>query len=70
VSSKAAPHDLAECPVVGTPRTLPYVLLCHATEMFCGRHWIANTEAEYEQHSTMRTAHELICAGRPQLTLH
>lgn len=60
---KAAPHDLAERPVLGTPRTLPYILLCHASEQFCGRHWIANTPEQYEAHARIREAHELICTG-------
>jgi hypothetical protein len=63
VASKAAPHDLAEQPVFGTPRTIPFVLLCHATLEFCGRLWVANTWEQYDVHVKARAAHEVFCGA-------
>ncbi|MGW7001420.1 hypothetical protein ACWGCW_00985 [Streptomyces sp. NPDC054933] len=65
---KAARHDLADRPFHGAPRTLPTVLLCAASERWCGRHWTANTRAQYEQHTKTREAHETLCVNRAQLT--
>lgn len=69
MSVKAAPHELAEQPFLGTPRPLPRILLCHATEQFCGRHWIANSMPDYERTTRERQAHEVFCATRAQLVL-
>lgn len=51
--------------VYGTPRQLPTVLLCHADRNFCGRHWIANNWKQFEEHTTSRKVHELLCGARP-----
>lgn len=61
MGAKTAPHDLAERPVYGTPRTPPFVLFCCATERFCGKFWIANSFEEYDQHVNTRTAHQVFC---------
>lgn len=66
MSSKAAPHDIAERPVYGTPRTTPYVMLCHATLNFCGRHWIANTWEQYVKYAEERKIHEKLCGSAQQ----
>lgn len=65
---KAARHELADRPIHGTPTSLPRILLCAATERWCGRHWTANTEAQYGEHTKTRQAHELLCVNRAQLT--
>ena len=67
MSSKAAPHDLAERPFYGTPRPLPRILFCCAGERFCGRTWIANTMAEYQDAVQGRQAHEALCTNMPKL---
>jgi hypothetical protein len=69
MSLRAAPHDLADQPVYGTPRTLPFVLLCHATEQFCGRFWIANTWDQYDGMVKAREAHEVFCGTATQHNL-
>jgi hypothetical protein len=61
MSAKAVPHDLTDKPVYGTPRTVPFVLFCLATERFCGKTWIANTWEEYDQHEKTRAAHQVFC---------
>jgi hypothetical protein len=66
VSLKAAPHDLSEQPVYGTPRTIPYVLLCHATLDFCGRFWVANTWEQYDELTKAREAHQVFCGTAQQ----
>lgn len=47
----------------GTPRTLPRVLFCHVPTHWCGRHWVANTPAEYDEAIKGRVAHEQFCSG-------
>ncbi len=64
--SKAAPHDLVDRPVYGAPRTLPVVLLCHATVEWCGHLQIANTPAEYDRAVEMRRVHEAFCENMPE----
>ena len=48
----------------GTPRTIPTVLLCQAGQLFCGRHWIANTWPQYDQMVKDRQVHEMLCSAR------
>lgn len=70
MSSRAVPHELAQRRIYGTPRGLPTVLLCHATERYCGRApWVANTWPEYERAEAERRAHEVFCATRAQLAV-
>lgn len=69
MSLKAAPHDLADQPVYGTPRTTPYVLLCHATLNFCGRFWVANSMDQYDEHLKAREVHEMFCGSAQQHNL-
>lgn len=73
MTGRAVRHELADRPFVGTPRPLPRVLFCHVplgdTGRACGRVWMANTEAEYEEHVKARQAHEVLCAARSELTL-
>jgi hypothetical protein len=45
----------------GTPRPLPRLMLCAATEKFCGRRWFVKTEAEYENAVKERQTHEVLC---------
>lgn len=66
---KAAPHDLADRPVYGTPRTIPFVLFCHATENFCGRTWVANTWPQYDEYTQAREAHHMFCGAAQQYNL-
>lgn len=63
---KAAPHDLTERPVFGAPRTLPVVLLCHATVEWCGNLQIANTPEEYREALEKRRVHEAFCENMPE----
>lgn len=67
MSVRAAPHELAEQPFVGAPVVLPRVLLCHATERYCGRSWLAATWPQYDEKVKQRQVHELLCANRAQL---
>lgn len=69
MGSKAAPHNLTDRPVFGTPRTVPFVLFCLATERFCGRTWIANTWDEYDLHVKGREAHQAFCGAAQQHNL-
>jgi hypothetical protein len=63
VASKAMPHDLTDRPFLGTPRPLPFVLLCNARAINpCGRFWIANTMEQYQEAIEGRTAHEIFCS--------
>lgn len=50
--------------VYGAPRTVPTILLCQADVNFCGRLWIANTWAEYDEKIKEREAHEVFCSAR------
>lgn len=61
MSVKALAHDLSERPVMGAPRVLPVVLLCHATVEWCGRLWIANTDGEYNDAEGHRKVHQTFC---------
>lgn len=54
-------HDLADRPVMGSPRRLPVVLLCHATVDWCGKKWIANTQLEFDDATVGRRVHEVFC---------
>jgi hypothetical protein len=70
VSAKAARHELAEKPFLGTPRPLPRVLTCHVPGAhrgrWCGRLWTANTMTEYDEHVRARHVHQTLCASLNQ----
>lgn len=61
MSLKAAPHDLADRPFLGTPRVPPFLLLCHVAASRCGRYWVANSVEEYHAYLTERDAHHVFC---------
>lgn len=67
MSSKAAPLDLSDRPVLGTPRVPPVVLLCHATVEFCGEYWLANSLEEYREVADRRVKHERSCEAVQEL---
>lgn len=69
MSLKAAPHELADRPVLGTPRVPPFIMLCIASASRCGRYWIANTVSEYDEKTVERDAHHLLCAAARQYDL-
>ena len=48
----------------GTPRDLPFAFLCQADVNFCGRLWIVNSWAEYEEKMQARNTHQVLCASR------
>jgi len=48
----------------GTPRSLPFVLLCQADVNFCGRTWIVNNWAELDDKTSARNTHEVLCSAR------
>lgn len=61
MSLKAAPHDLADRPVHGTPRVPPFILLCLVSASTCGRYWLANTVEQYNDRLHERDAHHVFC---------
>lgn len=48
----------------GTPRALPFVLLCQADVNFCGRHWVVNSWAEHVEKTAAKQTHEVLCSSR------
>lgn len=48
----------------GTPRSLPFVMLCQADVNFCGRSWVVNGWDEYDEKAQARQTHEVLCASR------
>ena len=65
--ARSTPHDLAEKPYYGTPRTLPMALLCNSNpDEFCGRVWTANTMEQYNQYLEERKGHEAFCSAAVQ----
>lgn len=62
MSLRAAPHDLADRPFVGTPRVPPFVMLCHVSASKCGRYWVANTVEQYNVYLSERDAHHVFCS--------
>lgn len=61
VSVKAAPHDLAERPFMGTPRVPPFVLFCHVSASRCGWYKVANSAEEYQTLLRLRDVHQTFC---------
>lgn len=48
----------------GTPRNLPFVMLCQADVNFCGRKWIINKWDEFEEKTKARETHQVLCSAR------
>lgn len=48
----------------GTPRSLPFIMLCQADVNFCGRKWVINNWDEFEEKKQARQTHEVLCSAR------